>query len=81
MSKIKSCGLVANPSDGIDRITLITIRYMAWIGEALSTVCHPIGHRTPDRKRVAACGQYQDAAFATGTGRFAQWRSQGDAQV
>lgn len=36
MSKIETCGLVANPSDGIDRITLITIRYMAWIGEALS---------------------------------------------
>lgn len=36
MNEIKSCGLVANPNDDIERITLIAIRYMAWIGEALS---------------------------------------------
>jgi hypothetical protein len=60
MSEINSCGLVVNPSDGIDRITLITIRYMAWIGEALSTHLALGRGPLPSNKPYAVFAAYFD---------------------
>jgi len=44
MAKHPSCGLVAQPTDSIDRLGFIAIRYRAWMGEALAqpgAVGHP----------------------------------------
>lgn len=59
-SGIKSCGLVAKPDDSIDKVTLITIRYLAWIGEALSTHL-ALGHGLlPSPKPHAVFAAYFD---------------------
>lgn len=44
MSEIEFCGQVAKQGDGIERITLVTIRYMALVGEAMSKHLS-LGHR------------------------------------
>ncbi len=36
MAQQPSCGLVAQPTDSIDRLGFIAIRYRAWMGEALA---------------------------------------------
>jgi hypothetical protein len=36
MAQHPSCGLVAQPTDSIDRLGFIAIRYRAWMGEALA---------------------------------------------
>ncbi|MBY0365106.1 MAG: hypothetical protein K2X12_02605 [Burkholderiaceae bacterium] len=45
-----SCGLVAKPTDSIERLGFIAIRYRAWIGEALAFPF--ITHGQPSRQRL-----------------------------
>ncbi len=55
-----SCGLVASPSDSIERLGFIAIRYRAWMGEALADPLTLRGPGNPPTNQVlrALCGSF-----------------------
>ena len=57
MAQHPSCGLVAQPTDSIDRLGFIAIRYRAWMGEALAQP-GAAGHPPSVEVLRALCGSF-----------------------